>query len=77
MMSHFAVLDGGGAMKETCMPLDRIVVFAMAIAFFGGLIWLAVKSRRGAGKEGQPPYNREEDSAPQQSREKERRKPNR
>ncbi len=27
------------------MPLDKIVVFALAILFFGGMIYLAVKSR--------------------------------
>jgi len=32
MMSHSAVLDGG-AIKEIGMPLDKIIVFVMAIAF--------------------------------------------
>lgn len=32
------------------MPLDTIVVLILAIAFFGGLTLLAIKSRRDANK---------------------------
>ena len=77
-MPLFVLLDGGAIIEEICMPLDKIIVIVMAIAFFGGLIFLAIKSRRDASKQGQPSssptYNREEDSSPEQSREKERRK---
>jgi len=63
------------------MSLDKIIVIAMAVAFFGGIIWLGIKSRQNASNEGQPSsspnYNREEDSSLEKSREKERRKSNR
>ena len=81
MTSLFVLLDGGAIIRETFMPLDKIIVFVMAIAFFGFLIFLAIKTRQNAGKEGQPssppPCNSEEDSLPEQSRGKERRKFNR
>jgi hypothetical protein len=61
------------------MALDKIIVFIMAIAFFGGLIFLALKGRRDATKEGQPSSSHSQDAAeadalPIQPQEKERRK---
>jgi hypothetical protein len=61
------------------MALDNIIVFVMAIAFFGGLIFLALKGRRDTTKEGQqsssPTQNTADDVAlPIQPQEKERRK---
>ncbi len=40
--------------KETHMALDNIIVFVLAIGFFGGLIFLALKGRRDTTREGQP-----------------------
>ena len=37
--------------KETLMSLDKIIVIAMAVAFFGGIILLGIKSRRNASNE--------------------------
>jgi hypothetical protein len=54
-MSLSGLFWGGSAIiKETYLALDKIIVFIMAIAFFGGLIFLALKGRRDATKEGQP-----------------------
>jgi hypothetical protein len=61
------------------MALDKIIVSIMAIAFFGGLIFLALKGRRDATKEGQPSSSPTQNIAndlasPIQPKEKERRK---
>ena len=48
------------------MSLDKIIVIAMAVAFFGGIIWLGIKSRQDK--------NNERVDLPFEPREKERRK---
>lgn len=63
--------------KEMHMALDKIIVFVMAIAFFGGLMYLALKGRRGTSRESQPFSSRtqgaaEPDALPIQPQEKER-----
>jgi hypothetical protein len=73
------VLRGRHAVsKETLMSLDKIVVIALAVAFFGGVILLAIKSRQDKNKEGQPPaspdQNSEDVALQIDRREKERRK---
>jgi hypothetical protein len=61
------------------MSIDNIVVIALAVAFFGGVILLAIKSKRDKDKEAQPPSSpdaRSETVAmPFQPRENERQKP--
>jgi hypothetical protein len=37
------------------MSLDKIIVIALAAAFFGGVILLAIKSQRDKNKVAQPP----------------------
>jgi hypothetical protein len=61
------------------MALDKIIVFVMAIGFFGFLIFLALKGRREATREGQPSSSSTQNVAddvasPPQPQEKERRK---
>lgn len=60
------------------MSLDKIIVIALAVAFFGGIFFLAIKSRQDKNKQGQPPsstdYDREGGALPFHSREKEQRK---
>jgi hypothetical protein len=60
------------------MSLDKIVVIALAVAFFGGLILLAIKGQRDKNKDVQPPSSPDQNSEgvalPLQPREKERRK---
>jgi hypothetical protein len=60
------------------MSIDKIIVIALAVAFFGGVILLAIKSRQDKNKEGQPPSFSDKSSdgvaLPSQPREKEQRK---
>jgi len=60
------------------MTLDKIIVIVMAAAFFGGIIWLGIKSRQDKNKERQPPSSSDQNSEradlPYEPREKERRK---
>ena len=60
------------------MPLDKIIVLIMALAFFGGLIFLAIRNQRERAGEGQPsapPIDDNEDSvSPTQPRGTQRRK---
>jgi hypothetical protein len=61
------------------MALDNIIIFVLAIGFFGGIIFLALKSRRDTTSEGHPSSSPAQNSAddvalPSQPREKERRK---
>jgi hypothetical protein len=60
------------------MTLDKIIVIAMAVAFFGGIIWLGIKSRQDKSRASQPPaspdQNNERANLPYEPREKERRK---
>ena len=60
------------------MSLDKIIVIAMAVAFFGGIILLGIKSRQDKNKERQPPSSPDQNSErvdlPFEPREKERRK---
>ena len=44
------------------MALDKIIVFVMAIAFFGGLMYLALKGQRGTSRESQPFSSRTQNS---------------
>jgi hypothetical protein len=59
------------------MSIDKIVVIALAVAFFGGVILLAIKGRR--DKDSQSPSSPDQSSEgvalPFQPREKEPRKP--
>jgi hypothetical protein len=60
------------------MSIDKIVVIALAVVFFGGLILLAIKGQRDKNKNGQPPSSSDQSSEsvalPFQPREKEQRK---
>lgn len=60
------------------MPLDTIIVSIMALAFFGGIIFLAVKNRGNESTEirpAEPPAIEKEDNlTPMPPRSKERRK---
>lgn len=58
------------------MPLDTIIVLVLAIAFFGGLIYLALKTRRDRNNIGPttPPPGGEEERRPAEMRERKRRK---
>jgi hypothetical protein len=60
------------------MSLDRIIVIALAVAFFGCVILLAIKNQRDKNKNDQPPSSSAQSSdgiaLPFEPREKERRK---
>ena len=62
------------------MSLDKIVVFVLALLFFGGIAILAWKSRKGERGEANPSDSAVKDltdsSIPKQSKAKERRRPN-
>jgi hypothetical protein len=79
-MSLPGLFWGGSAIiKETHMALDKIIVFIMAIAFFGGLIFLALKGRRDTTRDSQQSSSHYQDAAddvalPIQPQGKERRK---
>ena len=59
------------------MPLDKIVVFLLALLFFGGLVYVYRKSRRDEKTGGQAPAPdmpiQTEDDLPKKPREKARR----
>jgi hypothetical protein len=78
LISPMSFLVASWNHRRTLMSIDKIVVIALAVAFFGGVILLAIKSKRDAVKEAQPPpssdQSREGVALPFQPRENERQK---
>jgi hypothetical protein len=80
-MSFRHLLQGKSVIiEEERMALDKIIVLVMATAFFGSLIYLALKGRREETRKGHPPSSPNQHGADAvvstpQSQEKERRNP--